>query len=246
MRCPGQDRRYWKEDAAFEAPCPECGAAVEIFKDEGSGRCPGCGHRFRNPKTAFDCAQWCEYAEQCVGVAPQQQPTSASTEGVVAGRLIKALKEELGEDQHGLGQALRVYRHANELAWKEGGDPRIVLAAAVLLYIDPPQPQRTPQSPGQMTTIPPGLPKTRRILQDVGLDASSIEQVCRIIHGYRTHTEVDTIESRIVCDCHTLAGLTAEGPGGTSDVADDAVVDTLKTASAKAKARSLLKARHSR
>jgi len=246
MRCPGQDRRYWKEDAAFEVPCPKCGASVEIFKDEGSGRCPDCGHRFRNPKTAFDCAQWCEYAEQCVGVAPQAQSASTSAEGVVASRLIKALKEELDNDQHGLGQALRVYQHANELVWKEGGDPRIVLAAALLLEIEPSPPQGTHPAPGQKAPSPPDTSKTRRILRDVGLDEDAIEQVCRIVHGYHTGTEVDTIESRIVRDCHTLAGLTAEGPGGTSDVPDDAVLDTLKTASAKAKARSLLKARHGR
>ena len=34
MKCPGQDSRYWKPGAIFEALCPECGAGVEFFKDD--------------------------------------------------------------------------------------------------------------------------------------------------------------------------------------------------------------------
>ena len=59
--------RYWTGDAAFEVPCPKCGTTVEIFKDESSGRCPKCRHRFKNPRTDFRCAEWCEHAAECLG-----------------------------------------------------------------------------------------------------------------------------------------------------------------------------------
>jgi len=57
MRCPGQDTQYWSGEVAFEAPCPKCGREVEFFKDESSGRCPDCGHKFKNPRVSFDCAK---------------------------------------------------------------------------------------------------------------------------------------------------------------------------------------------
>jgi hypothetical protein len=70
MKCPGQDRRYWVGEPVFDMPCPKCGTMVELFQDEGSGRCRKCGHRFLNPKTAVSCAQWCPQAKECVGFAP--------------------------------------------------------------------------------------------------------------------------------------------------------------------------------
>lgn len=32
MRCPGQDSQYWKADAIYDVPCPQCGEAVEFLK----------------------------------------------------------------------------------------------------------------------------------------------------------------------------------------------------------------------
>jgi len=70
MKCPGQDPAYWDRTAIFEVPCPSCGKPVEFFKDDTSGRCGACGYRFRNPKLDLGCAEWCPYAEQCLGVQP--------------------------------------------------------------------------------------------------------------------------------------------------------------------------------
>ena len=66
MKCPGQDSRYWKPGAIFEAKCPECGHAVEFFKDDTTRLCKKCGHRFLNPDMDFGCASYCKYAEQCI------------------------------------------------------------------------------------------------------------------------------------------------------------------------------------
>ncbi len=67
MKCPGQDTRYWKEDAIFEIRCPKCGTMVEFFKDDVSRPCPGCGQRLSNPRIDLGCATYCPYAEQCLG-----------------------------------------------------------------------------------------------------------------------------------------------------------------------------------
>ena len=41
-KCPGQDKRYWKPRDIGDVTCPECGAEVELWKDEGSRKCPQC------------------------------------------------------------------------------------------------------------------------------------------------------------------------------------------------------------
>ena len=68
VRCPGQDQRFWKSEDIFEVKCPGCGGKVEFFKDEPKLKCRNCGQMVVNPKIDLGCAQWCQYAEQCLGV----------------------------------------------------------------------------------------------------------------------------------------------------------------------------------
>ena len=68
MRCPGQDRRYWKFEDIRVVRCPNCGHVLEFFKDEPRLRCKGCGKIVFNPGKDFSCAAWCPFAEQCLGV----------------------------------------------------------------------------------------------------------------------------------------------------------------------------------
>ena len=219
MRCPGQDPAYWREDAVFETPCPKCEAAVEFFKDESSGCCRSCGHRFRNPKVSFDCAKWCTYAEQCVGSAPERELTPNPGEGTLASRLIRVIKEEFQADQARIAPALTVFQYARELLSKEGGDPRITLAAALLLGM--------------------GTAQAKQILQGIGLEEGASESVCRIISRYRMGEDVDTVEFKIVSDAAALAKLAAERPSDDLDKLQDIVKNGLKTKTGKEKARSL-------
>jgi len=68
LRCPGQDQRFWKPDDIFDVKCPGCGQTVEFFKDEPKLKCRECGQTVINPKIDLGCAQWCKYAEQCLGI----------------------------------------------------------------------------------------------------------------------------------------------------------------------------------
>ena len=72
MKCPGQDSRYWKAGAIFEAKCPECDHLVEFFKDDTTRKCPKCEHKFANPKMDFGCASYCQYAKECIGDLPPE------------------------------------------------------------------------------------------------------------------------------------------------------------------------------
>jgi endogenous inhibitor of DNA gyrase (YacG/DUF329 family) len=67
VKCPGQDMQSWGADAIFDVPCPECGVAVEFFKDEVKRSCPECGRRVFNDRIDLGCAEWCPQAAACVG-----------------------------------------------------------------------------------------------------------------------------------------------------------------------------------
>jgi hypothetical protein len=204
MRCPGQDTRYWTGEAAFDVACPKCGHQVEFFKDEGSQRCPNCRHKFQNPKMSFDCAQWCAYAEECLGFMPEQRAPANAGEGVLASRLIRAVKEEYAGDASRVARALLAFQHARELLAEQGGDPRTILAAAVLLAagVDRRDPRR---SAGPDVPNTGGMPVATRILREIGFEEDTIGCVCRIAEAHRTGRELDTIEFKVVSDANVLA-----------------------------------------
>ena len=212
MRCPGQDRRYWTEDAVFEVPCPKCGASIELFKDESSGRCSSCGSKVRNPRISFDCAQWCAFAEECLGFVPEREGPPDPGQGALASRLIRAIKEDPQAEQARVARALAVFQHARTLLTKERGDPRIVLAAALLIGFLAEEHESGARSAVQAASPSDGLTKARRMLQAVELDEDTIACVCRIFETYRTGGQLDTMEFRVVHDACTLAKL----PGGDS------------------------------
>ena len=232
MRCPGQDRRFWTEESVFDVPCPECGAAVEFFKDETSGRCTKCGHRFRNPGIDFGCATWCSLAEQCLGFVPEGDSAPKSTEGALAGRLIQQVGEEFKDAPARMISALKAFHHAKELVAKEGGAPRIALAASLLLEVAVPSAAEAGAVDGL------NLQKVTTMLQEAGADEQTIKGVCEIIGCRQTGKEHDSIEFTVVCDAGRLAQLTTEYSPDEHGKLDNAIQNQLVTDTAKQRARS--------
>lgn len=70
FKCPGRDTRFWKPDDVYDVKCPGCGADLEFWKDEPFRSCRNCGGRVRNPKVDVGCAEWCQYAKECLGFVP--------------------------------------------------------------------------------------------------------------------------------------------------------------------------------
>ena len=66
-QCPGQDTRLWGPESIYDVECRNCGARVEFFKDEVRRRCSKCGERVLNEQMDLGCAEWCQYASECVG-----------------------------------------------------------------------------------------------------------------------------------------------------------------------------------
>jgi len=80
--CPGA--RDIREVKPEDVECPECGREVEIWSDELSARCPGCGAQVTREQGP-SCIDWCSFAEQCIGTekyerlkkrGPEQEKTS--------------------------------------------------------------------------------------------------------------------------------------------------------------------------
>jgi hypothetical protein len=74
MRCPGQDTQFWK-------PCPACKKPVEFFKDDVDRWCPHCKCKFRNPRLALGCAEWCPAAATCIGTEKTNALKDGSNHG---------------------------------------------------------------------------------------------------------------------------------------------------------------------
>ena len=91
VKGPGQDQRFWKPADIFEVKCPGCGQAIEFFKDEPKLKCRNCGQIVVNPKIDLGCAEWCQYAEQCLGVSTGKQL------GIIRDKLINEIKKCLGK-----------------------------------------------------------------------------------------------------------------------------------------------------
>jgi hypothetical protein len=65
-QCPGS--QSVKEARPEYVRCPHCGGEVEVWTDEVRGRCSLCNAWVYREQGAT-CLDWCQQAEQCVGLS---------------------------------------------------------------------------------------------------------------------------------------------------------------------------------
>jgi hypothetical protein len=171
-----------------------------------------------------------------MGFVREGQSTPISREGALASRLIRAVKEEFEADQARLAHALLVFQHAKELLSKEGGDPRVILAAALLLETGMPGSTRRPSGEAEVES------RARRILARSGLEDEAIARVCRIVDAWQRSQQVDAIEFSVVADADVLARLAAGDLASDASEREHAIADRLRTTAGKQRARSLFRA----
>jgi hypothetical protein len=130
------------------------------------------------------------------------------------------------------------FQHARELLSAEGGDPRIVLAASLLLEIAVDRPD-----PGGRTAAEvvgrDSAARARKVLGEIGLDANTIECVCHVIHGYWTGAELDTVEFNVVSDAHALTELASACAAHDRSPMANRLQQRLRTEAGRRKAESL-------
>lgn len=243
MKCPGQDSRYWKPGAIFEARCPECGEPVEFFKDDPTRKCQGCGHKCVNPNMDFGCAAYCRFAEQCIGELPPE--LLAEREELMKDRIAVEMKKYFKTNFKRIGHATRVARHAEEIAREAGGDTGIILAAAYLHEIGSHEALRRHGSTAGEFLEAEGPPIAREIMEGIGAAEPMTEEICDIISRHYHPGKEESINFKIVWDANRIAEMeeafrqNARIPENLRASADN----TFYTAGAKKRADEILRKR---
>jgi HD superfamily phosphodiesterase len=223
FRCPGQDQRFWKPEDIFEVQCPGCGGTVEFFKDEPKLKCRKCKQMVVNPKIDLGCAEWCQYAEQCLGV------NVVKNLKVMREKLISRMKNVFGDDRKRIEHALTVLDYAEQIQNVEGGDPLIVRAAAILHDIGIQDAERKyGSSAGKYQEIE-GPPIAEEILKRYDISAEAIEHICRIIANHHSAKDIDTIEFRIVWDADQLVNLLTDSSWASNEKLQEIIDKKFKT-----------------
>jgi hypothetical protein len=127
---------------------------------------------------------------------------------VDTGLVIAAMKREFGTDQLRIEHALSVLAYAEPILAREGGNPDVVLAAAVLHDIGIQEAERKHGSNAPKYQEIEGPPIARRILGDLRiLSAEDADHVCHIVGPHHSARNIDTPEFRIVWDADRLVNF---------------------------------------
>lgn len=223
VKCPGQDQRFWKPDDIFEVKCSNCGGPIEFFKDEPRLKCRKCGHVAVNPKINLGCAEWCQYAEQCLGV------TKIQNINTFRNKLIDEMKGIFKKDQKRIDHALAVLKYAEQIQKVEGGDPLIVKASAILHDIGIHEAElKYGSSSGKYQEIE-GPPIARKILNKCDLEITLVEHICKIIANHHSAKDIDTTEFRIVWDADWLENFSGQYSDADKEQAKEKIDAIFKT-----------------
>ncbi len=215
MKCPGQDSRYWKPGAIFEAKCPKCGNEVEFFKDDTTRLCKKCGHRILNPSMDFGCATYCKYAEQCIGNLPPE--LIAQKEDLLKDRVAIEMKRYFKQDFKRIGHATRVARYAEQIGKEEQGNLAVILTSAYLHDIGIKEAERKHNSTAARYQEEEGPPIAREILTRLGANKELVEEVCDIVGHHHHPREEETTNFKCVYDADLIVNLEEKQKDNPSD-----------------------------
>ncbi len=235
VRCPGQDQRFWKPDDIFEIQCSDCEKSVEFFKDEPKLKCRNCGHLVVNPKIDLGCAEWCQYAEQCLSVSVKNEAS------IMQEKLIGYMADVFGSDQKRIDHARAVLNYAEQILSAEGGDPLVVKASAILHDIGILEAERKYSSSAGKYQEIEGPPIAREILEKCGLDETLIEHICKIIANHHSAADIDTLEFKIVWDADWLVNFPDEFPETDKKKKQELINKIFKTDKGRELANNFLK-----
>lgn len=230
MKCPGQDSRYWKPGAIFEAECPVCGKKVEFFKDDTTRRCGNCGHRFLNPEMDFGCAAYCQHADQCIGNLPPE--LIARRQDLLKDRVAIEAKRRMGRDFKRIGNVLKMARHAEKIAKMEKGDLSVILPVSYLHEL----------------AILKGTDVAAEILRGLNAPDQLINRVVEIISRLPDASDEDDLSIRIAHDAGLIARLerrAGEDPMSTREL-DEILETSFLTTSGQDLAKRILTQKNDR
>ncbi|OGP63278.1 MAG: phosphohydrolase [Deltaproteobacteria bacterium RBG_13_47_9] len=238
MKCPGQDMRFWKPGDIFNTQCPKCGKRVEFFKDEVRRKCR-CGHEIINPKLDFGCAEWCQYAEQCIGVLPGGVKTDEKEKEGLREKISFEMKRYFGKDLKRVKHALNVAQYAEEILKVEGGDPLVILAAAYLHDIGIHEAEMKYQSPSGDYQEMEGPAIARGILEKLNVQKEIIEEACDMIGHHHHPKDEETLNFQILHEADWLVNIEEEGISKDRERVEKIVKKSFRTVTGRQMAKKL-------
>jgi hypothetical protein len=195
---------------------------VEFFKDEVRRKCRSCGFMIKNPRIELGCAQWCEHAEQCLGVSREDMADSPDQAlgQTMKIKLIAEMKKVFGSDARRIAHALKVLEHAENIMDTAKADPVVVVSAAVLHDIGiHAAEEKHGNSAGKYQEIE-GPPIARSILENLDIQPSispeRIAHILLIIANHHSARDADSPEFDIIWDADHIVNM-AETKRGKSD-----------------------------
>jgi hypothetical protein len=237
MKCPGQNLRYWKPGDIFDVSCSQCGKKIEFFKDDVRRRCKSCGAQVTNPKIDFGCAEWCVYAEQCVGKLPAE--LKEKRREFLKDRIASEMRRVFGKDSRRINHANKVVRFAEEILKGEGGDPAVVIAASYLHDIGIHEAERKYKNTAGNYQEREGPPIARTILERLGAEKAMTDEVCDLIAHHHSPGHIQTLNFQILWEADSLANF-EEATDRELDQMKEVVGITFMTSTGKMLAEALL------
>jgi len=198
MQCPGQDSRYWDNEAIFEANCSKCGAVIEFFKDDNKRKCKQCGNEMLNPKIDFGCASYCPYAEQCLGSLPPEM--IAQKQELLIDRVAIEAKKMLDQDFAKIGLMTKAARSAEKMIKTEESANRavVMIASYFLPFVTEASANTSQESATEQITAK---------LTELNANPGIIAEVCTILADPRQVATDSSINQCIVHDSLILAEM---------------------------------------
>ncbi len=129
------------------------------------------------------------------------------TAGQVEERCIEVMEQFFGADEKRIKHALAVLDFAKSILSVEGGDPKVVLAAAILHDIGIPAAEEKYGSIAGPYQEKEGPPIAREILEKMGVDAGATDHICDIIADHHSARTMDTTEFRVLWDADWLVNI---------------------------------------
>jgi len=230
LRCPGQDRRFWRPIDIFEMSCPYCGQKIEFWKDDPRRECLNCGKVVRNPQMNLGCAQWCQYAAECLGTLPDRGEIALPLEEQLKGVLYQQVRTQ----PERLQQAIAVVTWAETLMTVEGGDPAVIKPAALLLGV---MLRIKENNHAAIDVLKDDSFKEpldwKAVLEQAGVESDRIAKVGEVVANMLAGKPQPTLEFAIVWDALHLTRFSFLRSAESSSWNNTACVNLLKTRSGK-------------
>ena len=213
---------------------------IEFFKDEVRRKCH-CGQEIVNPKLDFGCAQWCPYAEQCIGEVPEEAKERQKSEqkDLLKKRIALEMKKYFGTDFKRTNHAIKVARYAEQILMKEGGNPLVVMGAAYLHDIGIHEAERKYGSTSGPYQEKEGPPIAKEILERLDIQKEMTDEICDIIGHHHSPREQETLNFQVLYEADWLVNIEEEGISKDREKVEKFIGKVFRTVTGKQLAEGL-------